>query len=354
MKIITRKKRAFSDLPLELREHIWDLAIWNHECLPEAHFFNASTESNLWNKKVLEGCYKDLGLPEWMNLKSPCWNPSEPDQAKWASDENISGYTQDSGLWSACVESRQALLRLWKGGHGRPSHRSSLQLTRNFKIPTEENEFSIVLHLDQDLVCINPAHLRDLGENSAIESKHMGFEFDPSWLEECERRWAGKVWYLEEGTCQQTDLESDKKTTVFDDLLKHLERFENQGKNLWLIDYGLEPTEKFHRDKVARGGGMREVFLARNRRFVEIQPEDVRPQNGSSADHYWWGVDVGSCDETVDGGRVPARSFAFAQYVSDYVDQLARRWVDTDMYPEDLHSLFGPIVRVLGCVLDEE
>lgn len=345
------KKFAFADLPTELREHIWSLAIWNRECLPAAHFFKASKEA----VECQSDWSEDLFTSDWdcnyCNLRSPCWDPCEPERFRWASEGNISGYVQNSGLWNACTESRQAMLRHWTKYLGE-SQADVYESFENYRVPDNDGDFCLVTRPSQDLCCINVAHLQHLDYSIHYLDRrtfdNFGFEFDPAWTEEFARRW-------DLGCCDKEEVfdkiyhREDDETTTLDHLLSHMERFKEGDEYIWLIDHRLQPTTKLSDDKVAEGGRGREVFRARDRRYIEVKRQDIEAPS-TDTDNSWWTVADDCREWAVSNGVFLTNVFVFRDYLYDYLDELARFWMAKDMSPPQWR---GASVKVLGCIMDQ-
>ena len=77
---------------------IWERAVWNQTCVPEAHFFVRSK----WFEVYQDTEEQDPNVDKWI----------EEESQYQLSSEDKSGCTQDSGLWNACKESRAAVIRI--------------------------------------------------------------------------------------------------------------------------------------------------------------------------------------------------------------------------------------------------
>lgn len=340
-----KKPSTFVDLPTELRQHIWDQAIWNRECLPAAHFFNASRAAIICQSDRSNDSFTPDWSSAWCSVRSSCWDPSEPEKFAWASEENISGYLQNSGFWNACAESRQAVLRHWKK-HDPDTRANATHAFENCKVPDDTGDCYLVTRPPHDLFCINLAHLRYLMNDSFCyldrrAFQNLGFDFDPAWVEEFESRWVDDGYYDKESACFKIIFREKYKTTL-DDMLQSMERFEKRHGTIWLIDYRLQPTTKLRLDKVAEGGQNRAVFRAQDRRFVAVVPEDIKPF-ATDADSHWWTV-TGDCEEMMADLASSRDIFAFKGYLADYLDELACTFASGP----------GTSVHVLGCVMDED
>ncbi|KAK4151615.1 hypothetical protein C8A00DRAFT_35707 [Chaetomidium leptoderma] len=104
---------SFPRLPKELRDAIWALAIRPEQ--PSAHFFTIfdSSKDDEWTElsklaishPLVSRC--SLAAPECV-LDGPAQR-----QSSWVRG-NRSAYLMDSGLWTACTESREAIRRRFK------------------------------------------------------------------------------------------------------------------------------------------------------------------------------------------------------------------------------------------------
>ncbi|KND93538.1 hypothetical protein TOPH_01931 [Tolypocladium ophioglossoides CBS 100239] len=100
----------FPRLPAELRDHIWDLAV--REDRPGAHYLilsNIEKDENKPDQSLeIAICEHSLAIPTRRNwtATSPVWNLGNP-----------STYMADSGMWTACHESRHAMERRFKAGY---------------------------------------------------------------------------------------------------------------------------------------------------------------------------------------------------------------------------------------------
>ncbi|KAF5972273.1 hypothetical protein FBULB1_8798 [Fusarium bulbicola] len=86
---------GFTDLPRELRDRIWSLAIRHDH--PGAHVFGQCTTGSR-HIQSRTGMSFDLAAPSWRRYFETV--------NEYRSDENISTYLIDGGLWTACHESR--------------------------------------------------------------------------------------------------------------------------------------------------------------------------------------------------------------------------------------------------------
>lgn len=352
------KKLTFADLPLELREIIWEQAIWNREGLSAAHFFNTSKDALDSHKDVSEDPFSTTWTHTWCAYRSPCWDPSEPQKLRWSSEDNISGYTQNSGLWNACRESRRVLVRHWKS---RPQPylgpgRERLVFVDNFRVPDDDGDFFIVTHPKQDLMCVDAASLQNdfvhgsLGQNF----DHFGFVFDPDWVQDIQQRSESSHYTHDYDPYLEIHFRKREQPTMVDHFFHHLEEYWEAYGQVWLIDYRLKPTANLRYDKVAEGGKQRFVFRARDRRFVQVFEEDIKPGGApllAGTDDYWWTSD-GDDSSNYDRDPVP-NSFPFiTRYIENYFMALTDMGGFGGSYSPQ--QMWSPIVGILGCVMEED
>jgi hypothetical protein len=114
----------FSSLPRELRDQIWDAAIRPNR--PAAHTFSVVLNHHL-NVSGLTSAYAikekpiDGGHFEVNRLMAP--TKISNTEYSWTID-NDSAYLIDSGLWTACKESRHAMRRRFRPGDWQPIRRA--------------------------------------------------------------------------------------------------------------------------------------------------------------------------------------------------------------------------------------
>ncbi|KAI3398628.1 hypothetical protein diail_8813 [Diaporthe ilicicola] len=148
----------FSGLPRELRDPIWDMAIRDGD--PTVHFFTLydhfeDSDSVVDPAKkvhvISETCspFFDVGFAAPRSRGS--------DQLSWT-DGNISTYLSDSGLWTACKESRERMLKYFK-----PFETSPL-----FSKRKPLNCWTVYDIRDQLTTSINMEYTRDSGERQYL------------------------------------------------------------------------------------------------------------------------------------------------------------------------------------------
>ncbi len=100
---------GFGKLPRELRDEIWDLAIRDDH--PGAHFFSISAGHFSPTVHWTVFGYNDThGMRQFARLliSAPRYSGITAAGPLWTTN-NPSTYVRDSGLWTACRESREAI-----------------------------------------------------------------------------------------------------------------------------------------------------------------------------------------------------------------------------------------------------
>ncbi|KAF5674278.1 hypothetical protein FCIRC_7816 [Fusarium circinatum] len=111
-----RTFHLFSQLPLELREHIWKMAMRPDK--PGVQIFriyHPELDNPRHAKDIYGFTLKDSSYfvpPCSYRLALPVWN-KYPDSTDGSSDHNISTYLIDSSLWTVCQESRSMMRRVF-------------------------------------------------------------------------------------------------------------------------------------------------------------------------------------------------------------------------------------------------
>ncbi|OTA68810.1 hypothetical protein K449DRAFT_399138 [Hypoxylon sp. EC38] len=279
----------FVRLPRELRDLIWDAAI--RPDVPSAHFFTAwDGVSNAHKFPIMvEFSVAGRGVRSTApcGLAAPRCNSAEPERPSWF-DNNPSVYMEDSGLWTACKESREAMIRRF--GNHKVAYQKSPEDSEagvEYLKPPEFNDAPATGTMIQngkiqyftvcpstDLFCLQP-----FGEHKAVCWKgfeedvpifnelgspkpNIALELNPSWMDDDPnflkrgRRvpkyyWALGLYYRSEMGCTfyaATDI---------------LGRW---ASKLWFIDYRIRRDPEF----ASVGDKWRTTFQGRGCKFIEI------------------------------------------------------------------------------------
>lgn len=340
--------RRFRDLPTELRHLVWDLAIRDHE--PAAHFL--SVYSTLKEHKIIVDASKMVRLgihaPDgrpWVT-KSPVGlaAPLQRDVGEHSWTEgNHSAYMEDSGLWTACRESRVRMLCRY-----RPEKLGPEAATRS---STEDHN--------------DPASTRR-GETTAAASVTLGFRRENrerQYLTICPSvdlvciQIPAKSWYVSvDHLLQHSDVVSDLCTLDsvcswtaggLENMAVELEvglmmlfqaSFPNAFKRLcregtfWTIDYRLKPMPgpegrprplRPDRKRFRGAGGCV---------FVEVRPLDDAEWFGNDEPHMHSPIVARSRDptsSTVKGHLVARQTvLRFTTYLGSWRRMLGREGVE--------------------------
>jgi hypothetical protein len=206
----------FPRLPKELRDMIWALAIRPE--LPSAHFFTVFNSSYAAEWSALA----QYSMRDWhtarCSLAAPRSHPSDDAQQQfsWARG-NRSAYLIDSGLWTACTESRDAAERRFKvaewdrkrwdmlrDGPGIGKNAPDAPATASFK---SNGEWQLCLtHPKSDVFLLRPFDAETVAWYSLPFSvpifnkymnysvSHIALDYDPGWLVDGEHLGSDDNW----------------------------------------------------------------------------------------------------------------------------------------------------------------
>ncbi|OTB08488.1 hypothetical protein M426DRAFT_317113 [Hypoxylon sp. CI-4A] len=283
------KFHLFGNLPAELRDEIWDMAI--RDSSPGVHVFSVlnmenanstaiASQSDLMGYKAFlrnreEESQNDNDdddtyycAPDIVGIAAPDCSDSSPPTFSWTRD-NFSTYMEDSGLWTACWESRcrmewhfktqtwaekrlaerQAKALAWY----RPGIRDpEMQVTGYFQNEGKPQYFNI--RPQQDLI--------------VLRLRGGVFAFDPRE----DIPFFSSYWGIAGAAHVALEIGPGAGVDWLDNLCMMCGRW---VPNLWLINYKLKMSPdvvpaKDDADKRPR----REVFRAGDRKFVEVLSEE--------------------------------------------------------------------------------
>ncbi|KAF5579583.1 uncharacterized protein FSUBG_13589 [Fusarium subglutinans] len=187
----------FKELPRELRDRIWSLAIRDGH--PGAHIFGQYVTGTSGSRRLQSqnSLYFDLTEPSWRRYFES--------SNEYRSDENISAYLIDGGLWAACQESRCIMEKHFKQSKRELAprdpydHRRSFSREELFKTATSGyfdgtplervtvfplRDLFIVQHEDLDKIYWDGLDF-DLALASIREGfygvEHIAIEYDRAW-----------------------------------------------------------------------------------------------------------------------------------------------------------------------------
>ncbi|KAI0837127.1 hypothetical protein F5Y06DRAFT_272053 [Hypoxylon sp. FL0890] len=353
----------FSELPKELRDLIWDAAI--RRDVPSAHFFTAwdgMHDASIFPNMVelsVAGRGVDHGVP--CGLAAPRCNRAEPHCASWF-DNNPSVYMEDSGLWTACKESREAMIRRFgnhrvtyqKGPLGKKAEAEYVKLPEFNDAPATgtmvqngKTQYFTVCP-KTDLFCLQP-----LAKGNGIWWKYfeedvpifnergsprpnIALELNPSWMDDYvsdkdQKENSAKPdeihlprYYFELGECSRDELGCAFYAAT--DLLG------NWASKLWFIDYRIRPDPK--RDPLGEDLDLKgwAIFQGRGCKYAEV---------GCAIDSGWiWGHDTPetSIHHFVERLKEKLEEYSEAHFASEWVTDPPRK--------------NAPKIGVLACIPD--
>jgi hypothetical protein len=203
----SRTFHLFPLLPKELRDAIWDFAIRPEG--PSAHFFTVFESSNDAEWSLLSQHAMRHPLAERCCLAAPHARSDTSDdnqekQFSWVRG-NRSAYLIDSGLWTACTESRDAMERRFKLAEcdiksaAMPLERPAknllnLPVTELFQVTPNGEWRRCLTRADTDLFLLRPFN-SDTVEWECVRTpmpifdradhfyaSHIALDYDPEWL----------------------------------------------------------------------------------------------------------------------------------------------------------------------------
>jgi hypothetical protein len=270
----------FSRLPKELRDEIWALAIRPDG--PAAHFFTIfdSSKDDEWAelsqlaiRYPLAGrC--SLAAPECV-LDGPA-----PRQFSWVRG-NRSAYWMDSGLWTACAESRDAILRRFKvAQRDREEAAADLETFRETH-PDAPARVSVTSDGERRCCLTHPRtdlfFLRPFNATTAVWEclyyrvpifnpegtwtpcvGHVGIDYDPDWPRQMSDPSSWASW-------------ASPGTIGF--AIRAATDGLSWAENLWFVDYRIRRSPRGVLSTATAGG--RRQFHGDGCRFTEVQKGDA-------------------------------------------------------------------------------
>ncbi|KAF5685580.1 hypothetical protein FCIRC_3366 [Fusarium circinatum] len=265
--------KRFSELPRELRELIWSMAMRDDR--PGVHIFGQYDKTN---DNVTEG--RPLMRGDWPSYTwaAPSWRRYFENLNDDCSDGNISTYLIDSGLWTACHESRlimekrfeQSKRKRYDEDTGpRPDRTKEVfkKATTGFFDGTPLHRITVFPHRDLfvlqhndlknanwSILGLDAAMTLDEGFNGIM---HVALEYSP--------KWAGEL-VQEDYLSNDTWAIMDGAFTMWPTVSK-----------LWFIDRSLKRKKDApaFREKAENGYEIN-AFYASDRRFLEVDCNNWR------------------------------------------------------------------------------
>ncbi|KAH8760578.1 hypothetical protein F5883DRAFT_647663 [Diaporthe sp. PMI_573] len=336
---------SFTDLPKELRDQIWDMAIRDDD--PAVHLFTIydaekDHDSVVNPAKKVHATRASYDPSFYVGFAAPRCRASG--QLSWT-DGNISTYLTDSGLWTACHESRDRMLRRF-----RPSETSPQASPQHMPL----DRGSVWEIRDKPTASINMEFIRDNGEHQCLTiqpsadlillqlPENSNISWDSSnhwyWIEDFPSfRWHTNERYWISSRIKNVAVEYDPAWAIFDPRKEYgpfrgvtggfSEVDEICGlENFWFIDYSLK--RKYKSDNCER-----QTFRAGRLTFIEVNSMDYEwcrcPKEGSHCLEF--------CEQG-PGRDMKYSAHALVERVKDFNESVL----------DDVHSIAD--MRVLACV----
>ncbi|KAH6981815.1 hypothetical protein BKA56DRAFT_584561 [Ilyonectria sp. MPI-CAGE-AT-0026] len=292
----------FLDLPWELREEIWRLAL--RPSRPGVQVFGIyNSDEDKHDNDPRDDLLLNTFRHSYLCISAPKWGPrvigahpdNRKDHASWTCN-NPSTYLIDRGLWTACKESRFIIqrefqCRKWESAwrhhcSGRNPDQFSefenlVSAMACFKDKDSSNNHYITVFPKQDLFYFQPHDIETLSWGGAVNRYFLGaeslsfddlenvaLEFNPSWAIEVEkaRPHNGDVKILD--TLAHAAIDGATNGCL---------------DTLWLIDYGLKRNPNVPMNEAPEG---KSIFYQGNRRFVEVATDSLYPKADPWEDYY--------------------------------------------------------------------
>ncbi|EGU88305.1 hypothetical protein FOPG_09289 [Fusarium oxysporum f. sp. conglutinans race 2 54008] len=261
----------FAELPKELRDQIWSFA--GRDDRPGVHIFGQydKTKENTGERQFLR--YNDRISKSWA---APSWRRYYENFNEDRSDENISTYLIDGGLWTACHESRLIMERRFEQSNRKrddedtcPRHDKTKEVFKKATTgcfdSTPLHPVTVFPHRDlfvlqcNDLKNVNWS-LLGLEASMAFDAEgfngvmHVALEYDPKW------------WYETRPQSRSLCMSDD----VWEIMEGAFEMWPNVRK-LWFIDHSLRRKKEAPAFKEKADNGYEiNAFYASDRRFLEV------------------------------------------------------------------------------------
>ncbi|EXA35828.1 hypothetical protein FOVG_12954 [Fusarium oxysporum f. sp. pisi HDV247] len=265
--------KRFAELPRELRDQIWSMAIRDDR--PGVHIFgqyDGENDNGNEDRSLTRG---DWPSNTWA---APSWRWYFENLNKDRSDENISTYLIDGGLWTACHESRLVMEKRFEQSKRSIYRRPDSGRAREeelFKKATTGYFYGSPLHCvtvfpHRDLFVLQAEDLSKvdwgwLAFEAALASpkedfggvRHIAIEYDEKWWKEIlESEYisdAPSIWAL-------IDAAFELSGVIY---------------TLWILDRSLRRKKDASALKEKKGKSYfsTDIFYASDRKFVEVHHE---------------------------------------------------------------------------------
>ncbi|CVK95876.1 uncharacterized protein FMAN_13799 [Fusarium mangiferae] len=287
----------FSELPRELRDQIWSMAVRDDR--PGVHVFGQYDETKRYKRGSRFLRSDDVVSGTWA---APSWRRYFENLNKGLGDENISTYLIDGGLWTDFVEDTYPR-------HDRTKEVFKKATTGCFD-GTPLDLMTVFPHRDLFVLQFNDLQKVDwcfLGFEASMATSAEGFsvvryvalEYNPKWSAELIHDLGDDIWAIVEGAFE---------------MWPHVWK-------LWFIDHSLKRKKDapVFKEKADNGYEIN-AFYASDRRLLEvdwhnwrdlekeweyIKPMEDKSDNGfSSSPDFLWGLDLELRDKALpDSGH---------------------------------------------------
>ncbi|KLO90907.1 Uncharacterized protein LW93_207 [Fusarium fujikuroi] len=256
----------FPELPRELRDHIWSMAVRDDR--PGVHVFGQYDEAER-HKSVSRFLRSgDVVSGTWA---APSWSRYFENLDKDRSDENISAYLIDGGLWTACHESRLIMEKRYEQSKRKPSHKETYPVHDRTKEVFKKATTGCFDGTPLDLMTVFPH--RDLfvfqfTDLQKVDWCFMGFEASMATAAEGFR--GVKHVALEYNPKWSAELIHDRGDDIRAIMEGAFEMWSPVWK-LWFIDHSLKRKKDapVFKEKADNGNEIN-AFYASDRRLLEV------------------------------------------------------------------------------------
>ncbi|KAH7009965.1 hypothetical protein EDB80DRAFT_868489 [Ilyonectria destructans] len=289
---------SFCELPFELREQIWTLALRPDR--PAAHCFTIFNAHEADELSALQSYAMHHESPKSCDIAAPRSDKSDMRTISWTAS-NPSIYLTDSGMWTACKESRDIMEKRFDTLTWRANRPKVADYCWNFQDPRHDTPATgiftsngetqcFTVHPKRDLFCLQPYNFNTVGWSSLIVSplfsfchgfqiKHVAIEFDPKHDYDAPPFPTAPQPMLQE--CY----------FIHDDFSKHVtDCFEEAVVSvpcdirIWLIDPRLK-----RRPGVPLEEDRRHIFYNSSGRYVEVDDYDKAWHSTGDTVEFGWG-----------------------------------------------------------------
>ncbi|KAH7237128.1 uncharacterized protein BKA55DRAFT_694754 [Fusarium redolens] len=246
--------KRFPELPRELRDQIWSMAIRDDR--PGVHIFGQYEETK---ENSSESHALRHGIFISLNWAAPSWRRYFDNLNEDQSDENISTYFIDGGLWTACHESRLIMEKRFQQSNRNLYKCITPKYDREKDIFKKASTGCFDAKIGWSLLALEACMER--GDEGFGGVQHIAIEYDPKWWED-----------ISEGPYYP----DSPDITALIHAAFELDCFTCK---LWFIDRTLKRKKDAPPFKEQKGKSYYSInaFYASDRRFLEIDHNNYSP-----------------------------------------------------------------------------